>query len=332
MPAPAPAPAPSPDDAYSCPPPDWAADLLSASSLECAALRAALGLAPSARLAFSRPRELEQSNVVELAVPDACVPAPRRLLLKRASVSWLKRRFAGNSDERWLVSLRSFDNELAFWRAAALGTAAHARLRAAGCAVPRAWYIGGPAPPPVGDEGEIADTGARVGSGAAANPDTGLGGAARELHVFTSVAELLEPSRHYEVRCFHAHCWRGVAGGDAASLSSPFATGLDALFREGGWWRKSLRPSVDYAALPKVFASHCARLPAYAAVDLRGDDEQLAALRWLAARATTLHAKCAAPPGEPTTLVHGDMKSSNFFFARDCSGGDADTAIDFQWT
>ena len=318
--------------------PWWALDLESSPpSADGAALRRALGLAAGARLALSRARELEQSYVAELALPDG-----RALLLKRTSVAWLKRRFAGKSDERWSVSLRSFGNELAFWRAAALAPGALARLRAAGCAVPRPIFVGGAAPP-----AEAA------GAAAEAGPDAGLGGATRERHVFTSVVELLPPERFRELRNFdgaharrvlewlaalHATYWgagagagtgAAAAGGDSDAAAGP---GLGALFRPGCWWRKQLRPAVRYESLPEVFADHCAALPAYAAAGLRSNDaQQLDDMRWLAARADALHRHCAAAPA-PTTLLHGDLKSSNFFFAeRPEDGGDQDTAIDFQW-
>jgi hypothetical protein len=115
--------------------PAWAADI------DGAAVAAALGvpLGAVSSLAFSRERELEQSNVAALdaalapntrlrgeaegtrssgaaaaapEAPSAAAPSVP-LLLKRANVAWLRARLP-KSDAKWDISVRSFRNELAF--------------------------------------------------------------------------------------------------------------------------------------------------------------------------------------------------------------------------
>lgn len=290
-------------------------------------------------------RELEQSNVATLAVTiepeNAAESSILLLLLKRTSIAWLQRRF-DKSTEKWAINLQSFQNELHFYAHADAGA-----LSAAGCTVPRVFFTQvahADAPTAATCTAEAA-VGGRLRGDSDDNPSFG--------DIFTAIVEYLPVGdsfcehRNYDLQqtmqalawaaAFHAATWR--QHGYAAAAPSSIDNVVDAafpdvlaagLFRPGAWWRKELRPTVKYHALPHVFRFHCEHLPAYADVGLGTDDDH-ALMSLLARHSDTVHGW--ARDGRPTCLVHGDFKTSNIFFP---APGHADkrqlTVIDFQWT
>ncbi|KAL6758252.1 hypothetical protein V8C86DRAFT_1528700 [Haematococcus lacustris] len=106
------------------------------------------------------------------------------------------------------------------------------------------------------------------------------------------------------------------------------------LFARGAWWRKALRPSVDFTTIPASFAALCRVFPDdFATLDTPDAHRAFAQLSCSIDVLTTAVASAPA-----RTLVHGDFKTSNIFFRR-CLDQDTEdgaalaaAAIDFQWT
>ncbi|KAJ9512926.1 hypothetical protein QJQ45_029053 [Haematococcus lacustris] len=122
------------------------------------------------------------------------------------------------------------------------------------------------------------------------------------------------------------------------------------LFARGAWWRKALRPSVDFTTIPASFAALCRAFPDdFATLDTPDAHQAMAQLSrrrvrvgWRVlldfsfGRIDVLTTAVASAPAR--TVVHGDFKTSNIFFRR-CLDQDTEdgaalaaAAIDFQWT
>jgi hypothetical protein len=105
---------------------------------------------------------------------------------------------------------------------------------------------------------------------------------------------------------------------------------LQGLFQPGGWWRKELKPTVDFAQLPNVFASHMAAFPALATTLDTPDNRAL--MQALPGLCQALHDGEARAPH--ITLIHGDVKASNVFFplpAAPTAPAGPPVFFDFQW-
>jgi hypothetical protein len=182
---------------------------------------------------------------------------------------------------------------------------------------------------------------------------------------------------------FHAAFWRDVSGnGDrgpetrgGAEAPAAFGGLASRLWRRGLWWRQELRPTVRYDRIADAAAGLCAAFPAECGA--LASPATTAAWQWLernrgwltaatevpprsavataaaAQAAAVLGGRCAAAGTsvpQYVTLVHGDLKTANMFFAarsptacpcssagcqcssRDGVGDAAVTLIDFQWT
>jgi len=109
-----------------------------------------------------------------------------------------------------------------------------------------------------------------------------------------------------------------------------------SMLKRGGWWRKQLRPTIKWDNAADVFTKLTSTFPLEFSV-LTGFEEELqnvrSKIRLIAEFAR--HDRFAqilgtmGSAGWGSTLIHGDVKSSNFFFARDSPG--MAIGIDFQW-
>ena len=272
---------------------------------------------------LSHSRTLEQSCTCVALVsweeggaplPAAMPALPRHLFLKRASPSLLARAGGSAQQQHSAASLalheQSFRNEQALQRAlAGEGGRHHAALCAAGAPVPRCLAV------------------------------------AEEQGVFTSIVEHLEarpqhPSAAYQevAVCDRAHAHavlRWLAAFHAYWWGRPPPPGLH---HPGGWWRRACKPEVDFGAIPRVFEGHCAAFASMGAtLDTPGHRRLMQALP---GQCEAMHARAAS--AQPNTLLHGDVKTSNAFFAkaRGKAGSGAaappnapgvPTLFDFQW-
>ena len=251
-------------------------------------------------LALVQCRELEQSATA-VAVLGAGLEAPaQRLFLKRASTAFL----ADKAPASLPHHLRSFRVEHAFYSALREGGGAHhAALCAAGAPTPRC----------LATEEQAGDGG--VFTLVTEHLDAGGGGGARYHEVRVCGREAAHAVLRW-LAAFHAYWWQRP---------------LQGLHRPGGWWRRALKPHLDFAALPRVFAAHCAAFPALGAA--LGTPANHARMQALAGQAEALHAQAASAP--EVTLLHGDVKCSNAFFVRQRPAGSASASapvlFDFQW-
>jgi len=91
---------------------------------------------------------------------------------------------------------------------------------------------------------------------------------------------------------------------------SDVARVLGQLFDHGGWWRKILRPSVDYNAIPESFQSLCTNFPdLFHSLDT---PEMHECMKLLTNKVDEVEGKARAKGDR--TLLHGDFKTSNLFF------------------
>jgi hypothetical protein len=262
---------------------------------------------PALELEAGSAEALEQSDIAVLRV----VGSEARLFYKCVDIARLRQRLE-KPDAKWRTTARSFRNEAAFY-----AHADGAALRAAGVSVPLCVHAA------VEDSGPSPELDIR----------------------FTLLLEYLSPRLWSQRDCFnelecaaalrqlarfHAHFW--VTGdGDVA----PTPAWWGGLFTPGGWWRRPLRPSVDYSCLPDVPRRLAAAFPDR----LGGIDsaDARAALTALRDGLDALTAALATPPY--ATLVHGDPKPSNWAFRRQVAMEDASDGaglqaalFDFQWS
>lgn len=280
-------------------------------------------------------RLLEQSAVRVVAGADGV-----RALEKRVAMADLTAR-SSKPIAKWAVSARSFRNEHAFLCLALARGAALAAAAASPLVLPTVFTAS------CADDDELPLE-SRWWSVSMTHFGEGEWAQAESLHEAEAVAAACG------LADFHARYWGRVPPAVAA-----------ALFRSGGWWRRSLRPSVDFASAPRVWAELAASFAhhsviaalasphsalewleggpapgagaathvAAAAAAATAGPAMSASLAWLVAHldAVAEHVEVAA--GEtPTTLVHGDGKTSNLFLSTDAAGPLRVALIDFQWT
>ncbi len=240
-------------------------------------------------------KSLEQSDINPLTVRfDDDSAGEETLLVKHVDVLSQKSRIQ-KTEEKWAISVRSFNNEYLFYKCADPEA-----LQAAGVHVPRCLY-----------KARTSD-------------------AQGHLQTSTLLLEYLGPTQyvqHHELTFaqattalaalarFHAYHW--TQQGIVTEVG---------LFAHGGWWRPELRPSVKYDTIAESFALLCKNMPReFAALDTPANHTLMQKLQ--VQSLTTLPAQVRAKGRR--TLVHGDCKTSNLFFSR---GDDTCSLIDFQWT
>ena len=253
---------------------------------------------PVTHVAVVHSRQLEQSDVHVIVVDGETV------LFKEVSMQSLRRRMC-KTEPKWAVSWQSFVNEASFLRIAPLG-----ELISCGVNVPRVLHCSvhggeGPVTPLCDPRGVL--TVMQYFSPVAWE----------QQHTVTSLADAR--SVLMSLAGWHASFWRRKF-----VWSSP-------LFAPGGWWRKPLRPSVRYGDIVPSFVRFCAAVGA-TACDTPTNRVNLGLLAD-SIDDLTLHLS----RGPFNTLIHGDPKSSNWFFRRSRASATASSAddvavVDFQWT
>ncbi len=249
-------------------------------------------------------KQLEQSDVVLVHTTIASVDnanLQQSLLCKHVDVPSQKARIS-KTDEKWAISVRSFQNEYAFFSRGADGGGSVVVGGAAKLQVPRCFYR----------SREPSDE--RL-----------------PLERSTLLLEYLAPEAYEQhqdltwaqaqaaltaLARFHAFYWDG---------KDQDRTPTRGLFERGGWWRAELRPSVKFETMVESFESLCANFPAeFGDLD---NAESRALLGKLQAYYKELGVQLRAKGDR--TLMHGDCKTSNLFFSR---GTGQCALIDFQWT
>lgn len=260
--------------------------------------------------------ELENSDVCVFERCDASAGLrASRLFIKCMDVPGLMQRFE-KTGEKWSTSLRSFANELAFYRG--VGQDATRALLSLGVHVPQC---------------------------SLALHESASQAASTVMHQrFALGLELFDESTHYQLHTFDAAhveaALRYIARFHAAFWSSDGAEMhaaprlKEALFEHGCWWRKHLRPSVKFSRLPTVFLQLAAAFPESFGCTTAAD---ASAMQTIADSVDTITAACRRV--QKRTLVHGDFKTSNLFFKRQTTSGttaapsaDDVVAIDYQWS
>ena len=186
------------------------------------------------------------------------------------------------SEEKWRISAASFANEHAFC-AAVRGQ--QQQLLGAGVHIPTVFHAEAVPPPSGSNRTEAALQFARGSSGDGpgttkllpAVSSLGCSSTAALALQFDFLFEFLDPASFSQtgqldreearaalqlLASFHTYFWlpnpdpSGGGGGE-----DPHVALRQALFRRGGWWRKELRPSVQYGRIPEAFRGLCRAFP-----------------------------------------------------------------------
>jgi len=295
-------------------------------------LGAALGGVRVLEIEIEPPQELEQSSIALVRVRhgdrDDATTTTTTLVAKLVHVPSLRARIPKSAD-KWLISVRSFENEYSFYARRPIES-----LRAQGIRVPRAVLLDASWPQPRGADGATSMATILHNDGEDSNDDEGRvfdrwylmvlehlsDDEYHQMSLLSSIADV----RHLVawLARFHAFFW------DRVEL-------VDGSLPQGAWWRQSLRPSVKFDTIPAVFDELLHSFDAMrVSLDTRENHQHMAWLRDNVARVAGTTARSAR------TLVHGDCKMSNLFFRRQPSHrGDTDTdgdsdnvaVIDYQW-
>lgn len=144
--------------------------------------------------------------------------------------------------------------------------------------------------------------------------------------VFRTVLEYLAPPAYREERRYNLADSKAMlqwlAGFHAFFWDRE---GNDRFLECGGWWRLALRPTVKFDNILATVQHLTTQFPVEFASVYSGKDEiwlEMSRIKKLDGFRLALGAECK-------TLIHGDCKSSNFFFNTD--NNNAVTGIDFQW-
>lgn len=289
------------------------------------------------------PSALMQSDSCIISARVDGEVEPVKLFCKTMQGKRLQARL-NKEDEDWTINIASWRNEAGFYRACPT-----AELLAAGVRIPRP-YKAWAAQPPFDDNEDVA-----VEIRGALAPEFGM--ADEGVTHFTFLLEHLPPSSHFQPKLldegqaaaalaalarFHAFFWE-VPSSASASGPSAFSQLRGHVFPSGCWWRKNLRPKVDWSAIPSSFRHLCAQFPAEFKTLDTPENHQLA--QWLSENALAI-GRAVTSGCTYRTIVHGDSKAANCFLTsstRPSGAGDDGgegaatgtcevTLIDFQWT
>lgn len=235
-------------------------------------------------LIFSEIRTLEQSDVCVInhsSLTSNSHP-PRSLFCKQASIERLKKVFS-KSEEGWDISFKSFLNEQVF-------LSDYSSKLSKGT-IPRCVYTS-KAPDRFSDS-----------------------------HTFLTITEKISSDDYKEYKTLTTTQVKSALSWLAAFHKTFWMrSSFSRLFPHGAWWRKVLRPTVNYKSIPDVFTRLCKSIPSFSKVDT---PENYSLIQCVAKNIDVIH------NSRPNTLVHGDFKTSNIFFR----ASDKEVmAIDFQWS
>jgi hypothetical protein len=144
-----------------------------------------------------------------------------------------------------------------------------------------------------------------------------------ESHTFTTLSEYINIKDHIEYRNFTRSQVKSALSWLSIFHKKYWNINIESTLTCGGWWRKSLRPTVDYNSIPEVFCQLCKSLPQFVCLDTI---ENHSLMNILTRNIDILHNLCSFTPFK--TLLHGDFKPSNIFFKANGSV----VAIDYQWS
>lgn len=237
-------------------------------------------------LIFSEERKLEQSDVYVITHRNLKSDDNRPLSCKQASIERLKKVFS-KSNEGWEISFQSFLNEQIFL--------SNFKDRLSEGAIPKCIYTSSP-------------------------PEHYL-----DSHNFITISEKINPTDYHESSKFNKSQALSALSWLSAFHKTYWKICSEShlqLFPQGCWWRKVLRPTVNYKSIPDVFKHLCKTLPSFSRVNT---SENLALIESITENIDVIHDLCYNDRHK--TLVHGDFKTSNIFFK---SNGEV-MVIDFQW-
>lgn len=236
---------------------------------------------------------LDQSIISVLTIAFEGQEEDKQYLIKHVDVQEQKARIK-KTEEKWRISVMSFQNEYNFYDLQDLGG-----MKAAGVNVPLCHHK-------------------------AITRSTSSG----ELETSTLLLEYLPPDIYTQYQDltfdqakaalstlakFHVFHWQQQS------------SNRSGLLERGAWWRAELRPSVKFDSIAETFVSLCTSfVPEFAALNT---PENHALMKELQAHVDDIGVRVRAKGDK--TLVHGDCKASNLFFHRrtgECS------LIDMQWT
>ena len=292
------------------PHPEWSLDAGDEAFLQSAAAAAAVSAVANGSSGVAivpgTSRALAQSSVAAVVLGQAHGEA---LFFKRACVAELQRKSPRNPEAKWRVTLGSFVNEAAFLRAGAVRGA----LEAAALRTPRVVAVG------VGVDGGGAD---------AASGEPGFASVFRilteRLDLGGSVVEhrfLDEPQATALV------VW--LARFHSVFFFKSGSVEWRSQWERGGWWRKPLRPTVKFDAIPAAWEHLAAQFPAAFQAHERTSSADVPDLleKMRDCAASDAFARALGPSN---TIMHGDVKTCNAFF--DAAKQGEVVVIDFQWT
>jgi len=241
---------------------------------------------------FESPKELSQSSIAIVHTKSG-----QSLFFKRSCVALLQIKSPRNSEAKWRVTQNSFKNEHEFLRDQTIWSElCHRKVF-----IPRTIAI------EVSGNSDDFSTSFRT---LTEYLDFSRGRYV-EKKTFDPVAET--PQLFTWLARFHAYFW----GSDMISTRSRF-------LEYGAWWRKRLRPTVKWDNLLSTSEALFKEFPKeFAVLDL---DKILPELRDMVEYAKSDSFLRALGPTQ--TLVHGDVKTCNFFLV--ANSFDV-IAIDFQW-
>eukprot|EP01126_Amoeba_proteus_P022061 TRINITY_DN22390_c0_g1_i2.p1 TRINITY_DN22390_c0_g1~~TRINITY_DN22390_c0_g1_i2.p1 ORF type:complete len:396 (-),score=50.66 TRINITY_DN22390_c0_g1_i2:12-1154(-) len=241
-------------------------------------------------IVFRGVKQLEQSEVGHLELKMVGSECPQILFLKKIDVQGLRSRF-NKPDSRWRINVLSFRNEFSFY------TMLQNSPQQNTCLFPKPYFL---ETTQTGEKGEF------------------------DL-CFTFLLEYLAPSDYEQfleldetgtrralryLARFHSQFWMKVPSVQ--------------LFDRGCWWRKELRPSVNFNTIPDTFLGLCRDLPNFVSLNT---DENHKLMAFLASSVHSISTKISQTPVR--TIVHGDFKTSNMMFHKTTKYL---RCIDFQWS
>lgn len=281
-------------------------------------------------ITLTNHRDLPQSRVADVLIGAESPGVIRRLFLKKTSVAALQATSSNRNTEKWKITLRSFLNEQQFLKQfipllesdTALGFPAHISCETS---LPSPTTSTCPIPC------ETSDLQSHPHSQfISENPcfDSIFRVLSEYLEIGTKVIEkrvmnLVESMRIMEwLSEFHSYFWSS-----SHVLNSQ-------MWPHGGWWRKPLRPSVNWSSshFLSVYKSLLENFPSefsHPSQSWESSSPVLQELSDLAAR------NAFARPREAwahSTLIHGDVKTCNFFLDPSLQGNSGVIGIDWQWT
>jgi hypothetical protein len=279
------------------------------------------------RVVFTK--DLQQSQVALIEVinnnkqPElSATTSNNKYFLKKTCIATLQQRSPRNPDTKWRVTLNSFKNEHAFLQYAV------PKLLDAGLATPKVFGLEfTPSSEFPHDEfkGEFRSLTEFLPIGGPEIEEVRFVNHTRQLYqVLDYLADF-----HFLAR-FPMTTTSTTLSSSTSSWIDPNSVPTNqvllfpTLWHHGGWWRKSLRPTVDFNKIPPAFERLRTQFPhEFNHPRFENCQKLVQKIAEFSKTDRFLHLS-----GSATTFILGDVKPTNFFFIKNSMQV---SMIDFQW-